>query len=358
MTDENRKIAPLSVDVSRPLNVDRSRRRLIKGIAASVGAGAAASYLPSSSASGGIAADDFSDIEHIVVVMQENRSFDHILGWVPGADGVQGERWFSTDAGQQYVGSALRDTQNFSAGDPDHSYEAARKHFNGGAMDGFLRTQDGDQSNTFPIDYFARDKVPFFSGCADYFTIGDRYFTGFMGPTWPNRIYMHSGQTDRMSTGAPPADHPGLFCQFTTIWDRARDAGVSHKYYYSDIPYSAIWGGALLDITRPFQEFLNSAADGTLPAISYVDSAFIGEALGLSNDDHPIADIHNGQAFLNTIYNALRTGPKWANTLLVINYDEWGGFADHVAPPMAPVADFEANLSGAAMMVAWACAYP
>ena len=343
MSNDAKAISPVPQRI-QPANIDRRRRRLIKGIAATVGAGAASGYLSSASAAdGNQAEDDFSDIEHIIVVMMENRSFDHILGWVPGADGLQGDRLYTTDDGQEFMASELQDTQNFFAGDPDHTYGGARTHFNDGAMDGFLRTQL-DQTNTFPIGYFGRDKVPFFSGCADYFTIGDRYFTGFMGPTWPNRIYMHSGQTDRMATGSPPADHVGLFCELPTIWDLAREAGVSASYYYSDAPMTAIWGTRLLSISRPFSDFLNDAAQGTLPAISFIDPAFIGEAIGLSNDDHPIADIRNGQAFLNNVYNALRLGPKWQNTLMIINYDEWGGFADHVAPPLAPVADSERNM--------------
>src|SRR5262249_23586796 len=108
----------------------------------------------------------------------------------------------------------------------------------------------------------------------------------------------------------------------------------------------ALWGTRLLGISRPFGEFLDDAAFGTLPAISFIDPAFLGEAIGLSNDDHPLADVKNGQAVMNSVYDALRLGPKWANTLLVINYDEGGGFADHGPPPLAPVSESEAHLSG------------
>lgn len=111
----------------------------------------------------------------------ENRSFDHILGWVPGADGIQGDLLYSTDDGQEFMATELQDTQNFFVGDPNHEYDAARIDYNhDGAMDGFLRPQP-DQTNTLPIGYFGRDKMPFYSGCADYFTVGDHYIYRFYG---------------------------------------------------------------------------------------------------------------------------------------------------------------------------------
>lgn len=337
-----------------PLNMDPRRRRLIKGIAAAAGAGLAGGYLPSSSAAGGSEAEDnFDDIQHIVVVMMENRSFDHMLSWVPGADVPEGPRSFPTKSGRRYQSQVLPDTHNGAAGDPPHGYGAGRTCCNGGAMDGFLIARDGDageegggdDENTFPIGYFSREQLPFFSGCADYFSIGDRYFTGILASTWPNRVYMHAGQTDRVNTSQGPQDHDGLVSELGTIWDLAKEAKVSHKYYFQDLPFTALWGAKYLDITRHFLEFLSDAKAGTLPAISFVEPAFIGSAIGLSSDDHPTADVYNGQVFLNSVYEALRTGPNWANTLLVINYDEWGGFADHVFPPMAPVTDRERYLT-------------
>jgi len=71
--------------------------------------------------------------------------------------------------------------------------------------------------------------------------------------------------------------------------------------------------------------------------VAYVDPRFLAEDLGITNDDHPYADVRNGQAFLNQIYRAVTASPNWANTVLIINYDEWGGFFDHVAPPVRPV---------------------
>jgi len=122
-----------------------------------------------------------------------------------------------------------------------------------------------------------------------------------------------------------------------TIWDRLAERGVSAGYYYSDFPFLALWGAKYLGISHLISNFFADAAAGTLPAVSFVDPRFLGEEQGLSNDDHPHADIRNGEAFLNDVYEAITSSPNWANTVMVINYDEWGGFFDHVPPALAPI---------------------
>jgi len=152
---------------------------------------------------------------------------------------------------------------------------------------------------------------------------------------------MHCGQTDRISTGNPTIDTNSLISILPTIWDRAAQGGVSARYYYSDFAYTALWGGKYQPISSPFAQFQADAAAGTLPAISYIDPPFNGSADGTSSDDHPLADIRNGQLFLNSVYETLTSSPNWPNTLFIINYDEWGGFAEHVVPPLAPVSAHE-----------------
>jgi len=87
----------------------------------------------------------------------------------------------------------------------------------------------------------------------------------------------------------------------------------------------------------PFAQFLADAAAGTLPHLSFVEQRFFGEEVGATNDDHPHADIRNGRAFMNLVYSAVTRSPAWPNTVFVINYDEWGGFFDHVPPPAGPI---------------------
>jgi phospholipase C len=112
---------------------------------------------------------------------------------------------------------------------------------------------------------------------------------------------------------------------------------LSGKYYFNDVPFLALWGAKYLDISRPFAEFLADCASGSLPQVSFVDPRFEDESSGTSNDDHPHADIRNGEAFLNQVYQAVTRSPDWPSTLLIINFDEWGGFFDHVPPPVAPI---------------------
>jgi phospholipase C len=343
-----------------PTMSDTSRRTVIKGVAGIAGAAALSASLPrafAQAAAAGLPLPADSGIKHVVVLMMENRSFDHMLGWVPGATGKQAGRSFTDNSGATFDSFHLSNTQNCGSADPDHGYTGGRTQLNGGAMDGFLKTQPvGDQ---FPIGYFSSADVPFYANAARYWTICDKYFCGILAPTWPNRFYMHSGQTDRLTTGGPTsqngppsaANGGGLLSTLPTIWDLIAAAnpsgnpanGITGRYYFgdSDAAFTALWGGKFASISLPFSQFLSDAASGNLPSVAYVDPSFDGEGAGTANDDHPLADIRNGQVLMNTVYQALTKSPNWANTLFIINYDEWGGFADHVAPPLAPVGQLE-----------------
>jgi phospholipase C len=129
-----------------------------------------------------------------------------------------------------------------------------------------------------------------------------------------------------------------------TIWDRLAAQGLTGTYYYSDLPVLALWGGRFTPISKPIAQFFDDASAGNLANLTYIDPRFIGEDKGTSNDDHPLADIRNGQAFVNQIYDAVTTSPNWPDTVLVFNYDEWGGFFDHVPPPLAPQTNLDPAL--------------
>jgi phospholipase C len=109
--------------------------------------------------------------------------------------------------------------------------------------------------------------------------------------------------------------------------------------YFSDVPFIAVWGNKYLPIAHSHAEFLADAAAGTLPAVSFLDPRFQDEGQGTSGDDHPHADIRAGDAFLSEAFHAVARGPGWANTVFVITYDEWGGFFDHVVPPLSVAAN-------------------
>ena len=262
--------------------------------------------------------------DHVIVVMMENRSFDHMLGWAPHADGQQAGLWFTDLDGQRFRTYTLApDFQGCGHVDPDHSFTGGRIQFNNGACDGFLRSGN----DIYSIGYYRRTDLDFFANAVGDWTIADRYFCSILGPTFPNRFYQHAGRTDRISNTLVLSTLP-------TIWDRMLQAGLTARYYFSDLAFIALWGAKYQPIARPFDTFLADAAAGTLPNLSFIDPKFGGEEEGTSDDDHPFGDVRAGQHFLHQIYTAVTNSPNWERTVLVFNYDEWGGFFDHVPPPI------------------------
>lgn len=266
-------------------------------------------------------------IDHVVVVTMENRSFDHMLGWLPGADGRQAGQVYADRNGVPHETYPLApDYMGCGHPDPDHSYEGGRVQYNGGAADGWLRA---GASDIYSIGYYTQGDLPFFAAATGAWTACDRYFSAIMASTFPNKIYQHAAQTDRLDNATDVSTLP-------TLWDTLASHGVSGRYYFSDIPFLGLWGDKYRSITRNIAQFYLDCALGRLPAVSFVDPRFIGAEFGLTDNDHPHADVRNGQAFLNGIYEAVISSPNWPATVLVINYDEWGGFFDHVPPPSAP----------------------
>jgi phospholipase C len=265
------------------------------------------------------------DIQHVVLVMMENRSFDHLFGWLPNADGKQaGLEFPNKTGGQNATWELAPDFTGCAYGDPDHSYSGARLEVNGGKMNGFLQPES---SGLNAIGYYREQDLPFRAALARNYTTCDRYFPSILGPTFPNRIFQHAGATDRL-------DDDFSICTLPTIWDNLAAKGVSHRYYFSNIPFLALWGLKYLDICGLYAEFLADCAAGTLPAVSFVDPTYT-TLDNLDEDDHPYSDVRNGDAFLAKTFQAVSSSPNWPNTVMIINYDEWGGFYDHVPPPRA-----------------------
>jgi phospholipase C len=266
-----------------------------------------------------------SGIDHVVLVMMENRSFDHFLGWLPGADGRQAGLRYPDFTGQLQPTHHLTDFQGCAFQDPDHSYEGGRIEYDNGRCDGWLQASD-----VFSIGYYEQSDLAFLGAAATGWTVCDNYFAAILAETYPNRFYQHAAQTDRLHNSTAQSTLP-------TIWDRLQAAGIAGKYYFNDAPFTALWGSKYLSITRPYAEFLADCAGGSLPAVSFVDPRFEDETSGTSNDHHPHADIRNGEYLLNQIYEAVTGSPNWPHTIFIINFDEWGGFFDHVPPPVGPI---------------------
>lgn len=266
-----------------------------------------------------------SQIKHIVVMMMENRSFDHFLGWLPNANGQQAGLTYQDVNGLSHATHELApDWTGCGFNDPDHSYDGGRTEVDNGRMDGFMKTSSAD---SYAIGYYQEADNQFLSQFARNFTTCDMYFPSVLGPTFPNRIFQLCGQTDRL-------DDSISICLYPTIFDHCLEAGVSCGYYYGNVPFLALFPIDAFLFSHPLSNFLSDCAHGTLPAVSFVDPSFT-LLLNTANDNHPESDIRNGDAFVAQVYNAVVTSPEWNSTVLVMNYDEWGGFFDHVPPPRA-----------------------
>jgi phospholipase C len=210
-------------------------------------------------------------------------------------------------------------------------------------------------ANTFPIGYYtnlnpdgsrkAEPDIPVIGALAEHYTVLDRYFCSFAGETFPNRFYQHAAQTDR--------DHNSeVISKLPSIWDHLspipNKKGVpTGGYFFRDLPFLGLWGvehfafwhmvygkdADALGIKLKTKTFFETVEAGELPNVSYVDPAFDFETTGTSADDHPLAHIRLGERFIADVYHALAKAGYLRNTVFVINFDEWGGFYEHVLPP-------------------------
>jgi phospholipase C len=265
-----------------------------------------------------------SGIEHIVVVTMENRSFDHFLGWLPGAAGIPPGLAFTDSAGAVHPAHSLSgDYTGCGHPVPNNEYGSANKTaYDAGKMDGFLRVPGND---IYAIGYYEAHDVPFLAALAQAYMTCDHWFASIAAETFPNRMFLLAAQTDRLTNTLSLSGLP-------TIFDSLAKAGISHRYYFGSIPFLAIWGLKYLSSSSLLDNFISDAAAGNLPAVSFVDPKFTEFDDGQGNDDHPHSDIRNGEAFLSRVFHAAASGPKWRNTVLVVTFDEWGGFFDHVPP--------------------------
>jgi phospholipase C len=274
-------------------------------------------------------------IDTFVVLMMENRSFDHYLGWLPGADGRQSGLTYVDGAGKAHSTARLApDFQGCAHPDPDHSWEGGRAQVNGGRMDGFLRSGDNDE---FSIGYYAEQDLPFVGHAAKAFTTYDRFFCSLLASTYPNREYMHAAQSyGKIDNSLPGAGFQDQGFPDTTIFAALKARNVDSRYFFNDLPVSALWGAKGLQRSGHVEEYYQRCSQGTLPPLSFVDPSFVNESGGTSGDEHPHGDIRAGQAFMSDVVHAFMESPQWKRGAIFVVYDEWGGFFDHVRPPRVP----------------------
>jgi phospholipase C len=272
-------------------------------------------------------------IDHFVILMMENRSFDHYFGWNPDADGIQQQTFRAPDG-------RMVPTQHFSTlgtggveykgcghEDPGHGWDSGRAELRGGFL------AEGSGNDELALTYYNKGELGFLHDAARKYTMYDRFFCSLLASTWPNRYYKWSAQSGGRKDNTPPFDTGGN--QWETIFDRAIDHGVSARYYNSDLPFSAVWGSRGSAWTNPISRYYDDCAAGKLPNIAIVDPPFKdgGGGDGLSADEHPLGDTRLGQAFMADVVNAFVSSPNYRRGIIFVVYDEWGGFFDHVRPP-------------------------
>ncbi len=325
------------------------------------------------------AAARLEQIEHVVVVMLENRSFDHVLGYLslPAAEGGKGRTNIdgltgptanlNTYAGADYPIHHLSATMfKGEAEDPDHSGSSVDEQLAGGGQ-GFvsnfarLSTERAQKLNVPPpepglvMGYYTGEELPVCDHLAAEYCVVDRWFSSVPGATWPNRLYSIAGRAEgSRDDKAPPLyslpSFPRYLDQHDVDWRwysfdpgtlRAADPEyrLSHhdRFAFVDSRTLSTLERAVGELTEEGPSFLDDVAEGKLPQVSWIDPRFKDlRVLGPdSNDDHPPSDVIAGQDLILTIYHALSSAPTWGKTLLIITYDEHGGFYDHIAPPAA-----------------------
>src|SRR4051812_21829422 len=214
-------------------------------------------------------------VDTFVVLMMENRSFDHYLGWMPEADGHQAGLSYVDKTGRRFSTRRIdHDFQGCGHPDPDHGWDGGRTQLNGGKCDGFLRSGEND---IFSISYYAKGDLGFIQDAAQAFTTYDRFHCSLMGPTLPNREYMHAAQSfGQKENDLPPQTEYQTGFPDDTIFNSCQKAGVTNRYFYNDVPVSALWGPPGLARSGPVSEYYARCASGTLPSVSFVDPNFAG----------------------------------------------------------------------------------
>jgi phospholipase C len=300
-------------------------------------------------------------IQHVVVLMLENRSFDSMLGKLypksAGFDGLSG-----AESNPDKDGKAVPvwnapgvDSKNMTIPDPDPGelWPDMNMQLFGTAdvptpapapeMKGFVKNYQsqtdkpsGAYTPNHVMHYFTPEQVPVLSRLARQFAVCDRWFASAPCQTWPNRFFAHTGTANGYENNSPPH----FPYEMPTIYNRFEDQKPpiknAWKIYFHDMPQAItlarLWPH--LDRFRFYEEFSRDAKAGTLPNYSFIEPRYFTDA-ALPNDQHPPHVVTLGEQLIADVYNCLRGGPAWTRTLLIITYDEHGGSYDHVPPPSA-----------------------
>jgi len=306
------------------------------------------------------------NLKHIVVLMMENRSFDHMLGSLKAVDaridGVTDQLSNPDTTGAVVKPQPLAEFQGQLDPDPDHHFPAVDLQIFGGNtsaarqpnMQGFVKSyfnQQRDVKHSQKIMYyFAQNQLPVLTTLALEFAVFNRWFASIPGPTICNRAFAHYGTSfGRVDMNVLYVNEP-----FKSIYDRLINAHPKHtaKLYYYDTASSTMEITNLLqhqpELFGTYPQFLQDCKSGNLPEYSFVEPNYndhdSDDGEEVASDQHPDHNIQAGEIFIASIYNAIKgNADLWKSTALLVVYDEHGGIYDHVVPPACTPDQFQAS---------------
>ncbi len=290
-------------------------------------------------------------IKHVVVLMMENHSFDRVLGWMkakyPGLEGVDPKNPRQNPDFPRAQPAIIQapTTSRKIPHDPGHDLDDVLAQL-AEANQGFVM----DYAQKYPqaplserqeiMGWYPKGELPAIHFLADMFVVCDHWFSSVPGPTWPNRFFVHSGTSLGHVDMPEGIFNPGLHVyDQRTLYDELDDAKVNWRIYHGDFSQTLLMVHQLdkLDRYRKFDLWAADVAAGDLPAYVFIEPNFFGQE---ENDQHPPQDVMRGDALIASVYNALHANPTlFRETLLVVLYDEHGGFFDHVTPPATVAPD-------------------
>jgi phospholipase C len=339
----------------------QSRRDLLKGMALGVGAGVVGSSLvgcsdrgnrgvgkPASTTTTTILApgtrpdptkpegvDTLPEVEHIVIYMQENHSYDNIFGMLGRGDGFTIRDGKPVNSNPDAAGKSVPVFHATSTCDhvdgASQSWRSTAVSVNGGKMDGFIKAS-GSGLAVGSMQYWDGTDLPYYYALAKQFVLCDRWFGSAPCQTFPNRLFLQAGTSNgvistdvnkALAAGSPPNG---------SIWERFNAHGISWANYGVDLLDMMLFPKfyeANRAHGRTPEQFLADAKAGTLPQV-----CMISPGHRRYTEESP-SDLQLGEAYSASVINAVLHGPKWRNTVLFFTYDEHGGYYDHVAPPAA-----------------------
>jgi phospholipase C len=286
-----------------------------------------------------------SHIEHVLVLMLENRSYDHMLGYLHHGDGLSGREFNLVDPADPQSEAVLvsDDSGYITLPNPSHDVISVEKQEFGelgkivtpAPMSGFVKMQvetaGGDvELGKKIMQCFDPSKIPALTTLAREFVLCDHWHASIPGPTWPNRFFVHAATSD----GVCSDDAKHLY-RMKTIFDSLAEDGHTWNVYYGDIPQSIVLQheGNKSGSFKMFHKFFDDLENGELASYSFIEPRFIDFLRWKATDQHPPHDVRLGEYLIAEVYDSLRLSQYWEKSMLVVLYDEHGGFYDYVPPP-------------------------